>query len=56
LFNGSATDFQDFEVSPSEESELINKILQMAGMSIREIKVVETADKEEEQRKTNKTK
>ena len=56
LFNGSATDFQDFEVSPSEESELINKILQMAGMSIRELEVVKNANTEEEQRKTNKTK
>jgi len=56
LFNGSATDFQDFEVSPSEESELINKILQMAGMSIRDLEVVKNADSEEEQRKTNKTK
>jgi hypothetical protein len=56
LFNGSATDFQDFEVSPSEETELINKILQMAGMSIRDLEIVKTANTEEEQRKTNKIK
>ena len=52
LFNGSATDYQDFEVDPSDETELVNKILQMAGMSIREITAIQNADSEETERKT----
>ena len=51
LFNQSAADYQDFEVSPSEEADLINKILQMAGMSIREITAIQNADSEETERK-----
>ncbi len=53
LFDATATDFQDFEVSLSEETELINKILQMAGMSIREIEAVKQAGSEEVERKTD---
>lgn len=52
LFDGTATDFQDFEVDLSEESELINKILQMAGLSIREIQMATIASQEEVERKT----
>lgn len=52
LFDGTATDFQDFEVDLSEETELINKILQMAGLSIREIQMATIASQEEVERKT----
>ena len=36
LFDESATDYQDFELPLSDQVNLINKILQYAGMSIRE--------------------
>ena len=52
LFDSSANDFQDLEVGNAEETELINKILQMAGMSIREIQAVQQAGQEELERKT----
>ena len=52
IFDSMANDFQDFEVGIAEETELINKILQMAGMSIREIAVVQQAGQEEVERKT----
>jgi hypothetical protein len=37
IFNASSGDYQDFEVPISEEPKLILKVLQYAGMSIREI-------------------
>ena len=37
LFDESAVDYQDFELPLSDQVNLINKILQYAGMSIREI-------------------
>ena len=37
LFDESALDYQDFELPLSDQVNLINKILQYAGMSIREI-------------------
>ena len=52
MFDESSSSYQDFEVAPSEETELINKILQMAGMSIREIQAVQAAGLEETERKT----
>tara|TARA_R110002050_G_scaffold135685_1_gene258562 strand:- start:224 stop:502 length:279 start_codon:yes stop_codon:yes gene_type:complete len=52
LFDGSSSSFQDFEVDPSEESELINKILQMAGLSVREIQMTQIVNQEEIERKT----
>ena len=52
IFDSMANDFQDFEVGIAEETELINKILQMAGMSIREIQAVQAAGQEELERKT----
>ena len=36
-FNQSAADFQDFELSPDDETSLVFKILQYAGMSIRDL-------------------
>ena len=41
VFNQSATDYQDFELSPDDETSLVFKILQYAGMSIREISAAE---------------
>jgi hypothetical protein len=34
LYNSSASDHQDFELHVSEENNLINKILQLAGISM----------------------
>lgn len=39
MFNISATDYQDFEVHPSDETNLVLKILEYAGLSIREAEV-----------------
>ena len=36
-FNASSPDYQDFEIPISDEPTLVLKILQYAGMSIREI-------------------
>jgi len=36
-FNESAADYQDFELSPDDETSLVFKILQYAGMSIRDL-------------------
>ena len=41
LFNPSAVDYQDFEIHPSCETELVIKILAYCGMSIREADVVQ---------------
>lgn len=43
LFNPSATDYQDFEIHPSCEMELVIKILSYCGMSIREADVVQAS-------------
>jgi hypothetical protein len=37
LFDQSALDYQDFELPESDEPLLVAKILQYAGMSIREV-------------------
>ena len=34
LYNSSASDHQDFELHMSEENNLVNKILQLAGISM----------------------
>lgn len=54
LFDQTQIDYQDFELSPDDESSLINKILQYAGMSIREISVVQYAQGEEMKSQTQK--
>ena len=36
LFNGGAVDYQDFEVPEDNRDDLVNKILQYAGVQIRE--------------------
>lgn len=48
-FDQSATDFQDFELSVEDEVTLVLKILQYAGVSIREAEVYGFANSEETQ-------
>jgi len=43
VFDSTQTDFQDFELTPDDEPSLVMKILQFAGMSIREIQAVQFA-------------
>lgn len=47
LFNPSAIDYQDFELPMSDFSDLVVKILQYAGVSIREQEVMAAAKAEE---------
>lgn len=49
VFNQSAADYQDFEVPIDDEPRLVYRILQMAGMSIREGDVYQYANAEEAQ-------
>lgn len=49
VFNQSSTDYQDFEVPIDDETRLVYKILQMAGMSIREGDIFQYANAEETQ-------
>lgn len=51
LFNPAAPDYQDFELPLSDEMNLITRILQMAGISIREADLVAAAKSEELQDK-----
>lgn len=44
VFNQSAGDYQDFELSADYEPELVLNILEMAGVSIREVQVQQFAD------------
>lgn len=53
LFNPSAVDYQDFEVHPSCEMELVVKILAYCGMSIREADVVQASQNMEITEKQN---
>jgi len=48
-FDETAPDYQDFELPESDETNLINKILQYAGMSIREIQLAQFAKGEEKE-------
>ena len=48
LFNQSALDYQDFELPLSDEPELVNLILQYAGISVREGDVYTFSDREEQ--------
>ena len=54
LFNQGATDYQDFELPQSYETDLIIKICQYAGVSIREAEVVQAAKADEIQSKQEK--
>ena len=47
VFDQSAADYQDFELPLSDQVNLVNKILQYAGMSIREIPLVQFGQAEE---------
>ena len=48
-FDETAVDYQDFELPNDDEVNLVMKILQYAGMSIREIQAVQFAGSEEAQ-------
>lgn len=48
VFDSSQADFQDFELSIDDQVDLVNKILQYAGMSIREIQAVQFGKAEEQ--------
>lgn len=54
VFNQSALDYQDFELPLSDENNLIIKILQYAGLTIRESEIVQAAKAEEIQDKQEK--
>ena len=47
VFNQSATDYQDFELPAVDQNDLVLKILQYAGISIRETAVAKAAAEEE---------
>ncbi len=47
-FNQSNADYQDFELSPDDETSLVFKILQYAGMSIREIQEAQFGAEQEQ--------
>ena len=49
VFNQSLSDYQDFELPIEDEPRLVYRILQMAGMSIREGDVYQYANAEEAQ-------
>lgn len=55
VFNPSKSDFQDFEIHSSDEPRLVVKILEYAGVSIREQEVVSYAEMQEQQKKQNET-
>ena len=48
VFDQSQPDYQDFEVPLEDEYKLVSKILQYAGMSIREIAAVQFGGVEEQ--------
>jgi len=47
LYNSSAIDLQDFELHSSEENKLIIKILQLSGITIKDLSLVQVATQEE---------
>ena len=47
LYNPSATDHQDFELHSSEENNLVLKVLQLAGISIKDFQLTGVAVQEE---------
>ena len=55
LFDAGATDYQDFELPASDETNLVVKILEYAGVSIREELVVKYAKTDEIQNNQEKT-
>jgi hypothetical protein len=55
IFNQSAADYQDFELSESSQNDLVFKILSYAGVNIRESDVVQFAMAGENADQTNKS-
>ena len=53
VFNGTASDYQDFELSADDEFALVYKILQYSGMSIREIQAVQFGQAQEQAQNTS---
>ena len=53
VFDGTAADFQDFELPADDEYSLVNKILQYSGMSIREIQTVQFGQAQEQAQDVN---
>lgn len=51
IYNGSASDLQDFELDEVSFSLLVDKILSYAGISVREADIVQAAQVEEQQTK-----
>ena len=47
LYNASASDHQDFELHGSEETKLVIKILQLAGVAIKDFNLVQAAAQKE---------
>ena len=47
LYDLSATDQQDFELHPSEQTDLVIKILQLSGITIKDFNLVQAAAQEE---------
>jgi len=47
LYNSNATDLQDFELHVSEEPKLVIKILQLAGVSIKDFNLAQLAGQKE---------
>ena len=52
LYNSSAADHQNYELHPSEETILVNKILTYAGLSIKQTDVIQVADGKENKKIT----
>lgn len=48
VFNQSQPDYQDFEIPIDDEPKLVLRILQMAGLSIREYEIYKAAEAEEQ--------
>jgi len=49
LYNGSAADKQDFQLHPSDQEDLVYKILELSGIIMNKPGLVQLADKEEMQ-------
>ena len=43
LFNATANDIQDFDLHPSDETELVMKILSLAGFTLKDVNLYQTA-------------
>ena len=52
LYNPAALDYQDYELHPSEETALVNKILTYAGLVIKQPEIIQVADAKENKKIT----